>query len=38
MPLTKDYLNGRIETREDLKRRLIDWSIKQLKEHNVVIK
>ena len=38
MPFTKAYLADKIETREDLERRLIDWAIKQLLQQHVVIK
>jgi len=38
MPFTKAYLADKIETREDLERRLIDWAIKQLLQQQVVIK
>ncbi|MFB7140792.1 TnsD family Tn7-like transposition protein [Gottfriedia sp. NPDC056225] len=38
MPLTKTYLADKIETREDLERRLIDWAIKQLQQQQLVIK
>jgi len=37
MPLTSDYLNGRIESREDVEKRIIDWAIKHLKAQHIII-